>query len=331
MNEWLPEIDAWRDAGEKVVTATVVNVRGSAPRPVGARLAVNRDGDMAGSVSGGCVESAVVISALEVMESGVGRLEHYGISDEMAWEVGLSCGGMIDVWIAPLGDNSAIDKARARQRSGESVALVTWLDGSGKQLVISDYAWEQSGLVDWSGTQVYVELFPTVKQLVIFGAVHIAQPLSRYAQDIGFDVVIVDARKALATQSRFPNVERILTVWPDEAYEQLAITDRTWIAILSHDPKFDEPAILGALNTKAAYIGAVGSRKTNQDRRERLREGGVSEEQLERLHGPIGLDIGGKTPEEMAISILAEMIAIEHGRDGGMLRSTSGWIRGVRT
>ena len=331
MNEWLPEIDAWRDAGENVVTATVVNVKGSAPRPVGARLAVNKDGDMAGSVSGGCVESAVVHSALEVMESGSGRLEHFGISDEMAWDVGLSCGGMIDVWIQPLAQNSAIDEARARQKAGESVALVTWMDGSGKQLVVSDFAWEQSGLVDWDGSQVYVELFPTVKQLVIFGAVHTAQPLSRYAQDLGFEVVIVDARKALATKERFPNVEKILTLWPDAAYEQLTITDSTWIAILSHDPKFDEPAILGALNTDAAYIGTVGSQKTNEERRERLREAGVSEEQLDRLHGPIGLNIGGKTPEEMAISILAEMIAIDHGRDGAMLKSATGSITGART
>lgn len=329
MNEWLPEIDTWREAGEKVVTATVVSVQGSAPRPVGARLAVNTDGDMAGSVSGGCVESAVVISALEVMDAGVGRLEHFGISDEMAWDVGLSCGGVIDVWVAPLGENAAIDEARARQQAGESVALVTWMDGSGRQLVFGDYAWEQSGLADLDGSQVYVEIFQTVKQLVIFGAVHTAQPLSRYAQDLGFNVVVVDARTALATKDRFPNVERILTVWPDAAFQELTITDSTWIAILSHDPKFDEPAILGALATDAAYIGTVGSRKTNADRRERLREAGVSDEQLARLHGPIGLNIGGKTPEEMAISILAEMIAIEHGRDGGMLRTSSGSISGT--
>lgn len=331
MNEWLPEIDAWRDAGESVVVATVVNVQGSAPRPVGARLAVNQAGDMAGSVSGGCVESAVVISALEVMDAGTGRLEHFGISDEMAWDVGLNCGGTIDVWIEPLKRNAAIDEARARQKNGERVALVSWLDGTGRQIVTSDFAWEQSGLFNWDGSTVYVELFPTVKQLVIFGAVHTAQPLSRYAQDLGFDVVIVDARTALATRDRFPHVERILTAWPEKAYEQLTITDSTWIAILSHDPKFDEPAILGALNTNAAYIGTVGSRKTNEDRRERLRQAGVSEEQIARLHGPIGLNIGGRTPEEMAISILAEMIAIEHGRDGAMLRSSTGSITGART
>lgn len=330
MNEWLPEIDTWRAAGEEIVLATVVKVTGSAPRPVGARLAVNRSGQMAGSVSGGCVESAVVIAALEVMDTGTGRLVHYGISDEMAWDVGLSCGGMIDVWIAPLPAHGGIDDARALQQAGEHVALQTWLDGSGREHVVTDGIPEQSGIIAIDGAPVFVEVFPPARQLIIFGAVHTAQPLSRYAQDLGFEVVVVDARKALATPERFPNVERILTVWPDEAYRQLTITPSTWIAILSHDPKFDEPAILGALATPAAYIGTVGSRKTNADRRERLREAGVSEDQLARLHGPIGLDIGGKTPEEMAISILAEMIAIDHGREGGMLRSSSGSISGSR-
>ena len=326
MNEWLPEINSWRDAGENVVIATVAKVQGSAPRPVGARLAVNASGDMAGSVSGGCVESAVVISAMDVQESGVGKLEHFGISDEMAWDVGLSCGGVIDVWIEPM--HAGLDEALARQKAGEDVTLVTWLDGSGKHLVTSERIADENGMVDWNGSQVLIERFPPVRQLVIFGAVHTAQPLSRYAQDLGFDVVVVDARTALATSERFPNVERIITAWPEQAYEQLEINASTWIAILSHDPKFDEPAITGALATDAAYIGTVGSRKTNADRRERLLASGVSEEQLSRLHGPIGLDIGGRTPEAMAISILAEMIAIENGRDGGMLKSTSGSIVG---
>lgn len=179
-----------------------------------------------------------------------------------------------------------------------------------------------------SGREVFFDSHPLPQHLVIFGAVHVAQPLSRYAQDMGFRVTIVDARKALATRDRFPNVERIIQAWPDKAYQELTIGPNTWIAILSHDPKFDEPAILGALETQARYIGTVGSRKTNVDRRERLREAGASDDDLARLHGPIGLNIGGKTPEEMAISILGEMIAIRYGRDGGMLREASGSIRG---
>lgn len=326
MNEWLPEINTWRDSGQEVVIATVTSVQGSAPRPVGARLAVNASSEMAGSVSGGCVESAVVVSAMDVIETGVGKLEHFGISDEMAWDVGLSCGGIIDVWLEPM--HAELDEARARQKAGEDITLVTWLDGSGRHLVTADNAWDENGMVDWNGSQVLVERFSPARQLVIFGAVHTAQPLSRYAQDLGFEVVIVDARTALATQDRFPNVENIITAWPEAAYEQLQITSSTWIAILSHDPKFDEPAIVGALATDAAYIGTVGSRKTNIDRRERLLESGVREEQLARLHGPIGLNIGGKTPEEMAISILAEMIAIDNGRDGGMLKASTGSISG---
>lgn len=178
------------------------------------------------------------------------------------------------------------------------------------------------------GQEVFFDIHPLPQHLVIFGAVHVAQPLSRYAQDLGFRVTVVDARKALATEERFPNVDRLIKAWPKDAYQQLTVGPNTWIAILSHDPKFDEPAILGALATDARYIGAVGSRKTNADRRERLRESGVSDEDLARLHGPIGLNIGGQTPEEMAISILGEMIAIRYKRDGGMLRDAAGSIRG---
>jgi xanthine dehydrogenase accessory factor len=187
---------------------------------------------------------------------------------------------------------------------------------------------ERSESREIHGREVFFDVHPQPQHLVIFGAVHVAQPLSRYAQDLGFRVTVVDARTALATEERFPNVERLIRAWPDAAYEQMKIGRNTWIAILSHDPKFDEPAILGALKTGARYIGTVGSRKTNADRRERLLEAGVSDDDLSRLHGPIGLNIGGKTPEEMAISILAEMIAIRNGRDGGMLRDASGSIRG---
>lgn len=187
---------------------------------------------------------------------------------------------------------------------------------------------ERSEAREVAGREIFFDVHPLPQHLVIFGAVHVAQPLSRYAQDLGFRVTVVDARRALATRERFPNVDRLIRAWPDDAYTQITIGPNTWVAILTHDPKFDEPAILGALKTEARYIGAVGSRKTNADRRERLREAGVSDEDLDRLHGPIGLNIGGRTPEEMAIAILAEMIAIRYGRDGGKLREAAGSIRG---
>lgn len=177
-------------------------------------------------------------------------------------------------------------------------------------------------------TRVFLDVFQPRPQLVIFGAVHTAQALDEFARKLGYRVVVVDARRALATRERFPDVDQLITAWPDEAYQQLNILPSTSIAILSHDPKFDEPAILGALKTPARYIGAVGSRKTARERVERLREGGVGEEQIARIHGPIGLDIGGGTPEEMAISVLAEMISVAHGRGGKSLSTLDGAIHG---
>jgi len=187
---------------------------------------------------------------------------------------------------------------------------------------------EKSGIVSLgNGVDAFIEVIPVPPQLVIFGAVHVAQALIPVARTVGFDVVVVDARQQLATPERFPDVDQLLVAWPDDALQQLKITKTTAIAILTHDPKFDEPAILGSLATPAMYIGAVGSRKTNADRRERIRASGVSDEQLDRLHGPIGLDIGGRSPEEMAISIIAEIIAVRNGRTGKALRDTAGSIR----
>lgn len=174
---------------------------------------------------------------------------------------------------------------------------------------------------------VFIETFPPPPLLLIFGAVHVAQPLARIAKMLGFRVIVSDARAKLATPERFPDVDRLIVAWPDEALEELSIGPNTYIAILTHDPKFDEPALLGALKTPARYIGAVGSRRTNADRRERLRAAGVDEESLARVRGPIGLDIGASTPEEVAISILAEIIASRHGRQGGPLTAATGNIR----
>lgn len=202
------------------------------------------------------------------------------------------------------------------------------LDAEAAETARELLAAEKSDTVTFGEREIFFDTFPLSPHLVIFGAVHVAQALSRFAQDLGFRITVVDARRVLATQARFPNVEEIITKWPDEAYETLEIGPNTWIAILTHDPKFDEPALLGALATEARYIGAVGSRKTNADRRERLRDAGVSDEDLQRVRGPIGLDIGGSTPEEMAIAILAEMIAVRYGRSGGFLVDAKGRIRG---
>ena len=178
--------------------------------------------------------------------------------------------------------------------------------------------------------EVFLETFPPPPTLLIFGAVHVAQALTRFAKALGFDVVVADARAKLATRERFPDADRIIVGWPDEALDGLTITPNTYVAILTHDPKFDEPALLGTLETPARYVGAVGSRRTNRDRRRRLREAGVPLAHLDRIRGPIGLDIGAESPEEMAISILAEIIAVRHGRAGGPLTEAAGRIRGPR-
>jgi xanthine dehydrogenase accessory factor len=176
--------------------------------------------------------------------------------------------------------------------------------------------------------EVFLETFPPPPVLLIFGGVHAAQPLCHFAKRLGFDVIVSDARAKLATAERFPEADRIIVAWPDEALRQLDIGRNWYIAILTHDPKFDEPALLGTMDSAARYIGAVGSRKTNRDRRRRLEEAGATPQQMARIRGPIGLDIGAETPEEMAISILAEIVSIRHGRAGGMLTAATGNIRG---
>ncbi|MGI8485959.1 MAG: XdhC family protein [Thermomicrobiales bacterium] len=201
------------------------------------------------------------------------------------------------------------------------------LDSAAENIAREMLADERAGVRVIEDIDVFVDVYPAPAQLIIFGAVHIAQALAKFAKPLGYRVIVVDARQALATHERFPDVDELIVEWPDVAFKQLQVTPNTSIAILTHDPKFDEPALLGALDTDAVYIGAVGSRKTNIDRRQRLADNGVDPESVARIRGPIGLDIGGSTPEEMAISILAEIIAVRHGRIGGSLKQGSGPIR----
>jgi xanthine dehydrogenase accessory factor len=254
---------------------------------------------------------------------------------------------------APTG-GAIYDEARRLAAEGKLVVVATVVEGEGigsKALMGTEvvagtlgsealdnavlHAIAGSGGTPASGllviddeTRVFLDVFQSSPQLIIFGAVHTAQALDWFARKLGYRVVVVDARRALATRERFPDTDQLIVAWPDDAYQQLTITPSTAIAILSHDPKFDDPALQGALRTEARYIGAVGSRKTNQERRERLRSAGFSDEQIARIHGPIGLNIGGSTPEEMAVSVLAEIIAATHGRDGQSLSVIQGAIRG---
>lgn len=215
-------------------------------------------------------------------------------------------------------EGELIDEAFSRLIAGEASELLR-----AEESATRDYSLPDGGTV-----RVFIETFPPAPLLLIFGAVHVAQAMNRFAKDLGFRVVVSDARRTLATRERFPLADQILIDWPDDTLAKIEVPENTAIVILTHDPKFDEPAIFGSFKTPARYIGSVGSRKTSAERRERLRKQGVSEEDLARLHAPMGLNIGGNSPEEMALSILGEIIATRYGRPGGFLADAKGSIRG---
>ena len=333
MREILSELDRWRARGDRIALARVVATRRSAPRPVGSKLIVSETGELAGSISGGCVESEVVEAAREVLAGGEAKLLTFGISDELALSVGLPCGGEIDVWVdepdAELLDQLA-DVARTEQRA---VFFVDVEDGSERlsrdgddevadELIRSGH----SKIVELHGRRVFADVFGPPPRLFVYGAVDTADALCAAAKAIGWRTVVGDARARFATPERLPNADEIVVAWPDEALARVAPDHTTAILVLTHDDKFDLPLLTGALATDAYYIGALGSRR-NQDRRsERLRDEGVDEADLARINGPAGLDIGAHTPAETAVSMLAEIMAVRAGRDGGRLKDTSGRI-----
>jgi xanthine dehydrogenase accessory factor len=361
MKELLPTLEAWRRDGVGVGRAVVVRTFGSAPRPEGAVLLRADDGRIAGSVSGGCVEGAAAEEIERARRDGHSRVIRYGISDEEAWDVGLACGGTIDVLIEPALPASVETGARNR-----SVAIATPLpadappaefgpsppgDGAppAAQVVLAadgivegslgstaadaallDAAREAllrgtSRTVEIEGRSVFVEAFPARPRLVVVGAVEVARSLVRFARELGFETIVVDGRASFATPERFPadQVDQLIVGWPDEVAEQIGLGPDDAVAVLTHDVKFDEPAIVEALRRNCRYVGAVGSRKTQGDRRERLREAGVSEDELARLRGPVGLDLGGRAPAETALAIMAEVVANRYGGSGRPMREAA--------
>ncbi|MBN1314709.1 MAG: XdhC family protein [Anaerolineales bacterium] len=335
MNVLFDEINTWMDAGIKTAIATVVKVSGSAPRPLGARMLIAEDGRFAGSVSGGCVESAVIQEAMEALKGDARRL-HFGITDEMSWEVGLACGGKIDVLVQPA-DPEIWQTCQQLVEKKTEFSLLTVINGPpktlGRQAIIvksdAPVGFEfpkdvqvcvlDAPLLEFEpGQEILVEPFLSPPVMLIVGGVHAAVPLSQLAHMMGYRVVIADPRRHFANQERFPNVEQILVEWPQKAFEQVRIDGQSAVVILTHDPKIDEPALTAALETEAFYVGAIGSRKTHAKRKVNYAHLGVKK--LERIHGPIGLDIGGDTPEEMALSIMAEITAVKYGRRGGFLK-----------
>ena len=341
MREALKALQAWTQAGQPAALATVVRTWGSAPRRPGAKMAISQAGEMAGSVSGGCVEAAVVEEALRTLQSGARKLLHFEVQDEAAWEVGLTCGGRLEVFVEPVGSAEAVFQALAEAidraepavralviRGPEEVlgqSALIWPDGEvlgtlDPSLAESLRAHLQDRAAPGSAEtwihahpdgEVEVFLDPVLPPatLVIVGAVHIAMALTRLAKVLGFRVVVIDPRRRFATSERFPEADALLTQWPDEGLRGAGLNPSTAVAVLSHDPKLDDPALLAALRSPAGYVGALGSRRTNARRRSRLLEAGLSEQELARLHAPIGLDLGGGSPEEIALSILAEIVA----------------------
>jgi xanthine dehydrogenase accessory factor len=281
MKEAADELRRWRERGDRhLALATVVATRRSAPRPVGSRLAVSEHGELAGSVSGGCVEGEVAVVAREVLAEGEPRLLTYGISDEQAGSVGLPCGGEIDVSIerVPLSELERLVEEAAPHR------------------------------------------------LLVFGAVDIAEALCRGAKQLGWEAIVADPRATFATRERIASADELLVEWPDQALERVRPDQRTAVVVLTHEERFDVPALAGALRSGAFYVGAIGSRRTQERRRELLLEEGLAEEDVDRLSGPTGLDLGAETPAETAVSILAEILAVRAGRSGGRLRDAKGRI-----
>jgi xanthine dehydrogenase accessory factor len=302
-------------------------------------MLATRDGTIAGSVSGGCVESATAIEIGEALSRGSPKLVTFGVTDERAWEVGLACGGTIKVFVEPQVRPEVL--AAARGPGGEVVATVISgpkvgasvrvlesgrIEGSLpvdvplealRETALTALKRETStsrGFETESGPfSVFFEVFPRQPRLVIFGGVQIAVALVPLAKALGYRTIIADGREAFIGRDRFPDADELILAWPEAAFERIGLDSSCYVCVLSHDPKFDEPALQVALRSPAAYVGAIGSRKTQSARRERLREAGITPEQLERLHGPIGLDLGGRQPAETALAILAEMTAVRYG------------------
>ena len=317
MRDILPTLVRWRSEGCRVAIATVVERRGSAPRDPGASLALNDRGEIAGSVTGGCVEPSVIREAQEVLDGGSARVREYGITDDQAFEVGLACGGTVGILVAKL-DLSllpALDEAVVADRPAALTMAATG-PKLGEQQVHEGAAGPvarllsngESALADVDGEAVFVHALAPRPTMIIFGAIDHAAALARVGKLLGYRVTVCDARSAFVTPERFPEADELVVEWPDSFLERTQVDERTVICVLTHDEKFDVPALIAALETPAVYIGAMGSKVTTADREERLRAEGVDDAGIARIHAPIGLAIGARSPEEVAVAIGAEIV-----------------------
>ena len=366
MRDILTQIRRWQSAGDTFALATVVDTSSSAPRGPGAAVAVHPDGTVLGSVSGGCVEGAVVETCREVLSGAPPQLVTYGYSDDEAFAVGLTCGGTIHVFVQAIPPDHTIDTGaigdavdadapvaaativEGSEQAGTSV--VVWSDrveGSfgveGLDVAVVDDArgmlaqgisgrrhYGPGGERRRDDVGVFVEAFAPRPRMLVFGAIDFASAVARMGRFLGFQVTVCDAREVFATRARFPEADEIVVEWPHRYLQATDVDERTVICVLTHDPKFDVPVLVEALRTEAAFIGVMGSRRTHEDRLGRLRDEGVAEAELARLHSPIGLDLGGRTPEETAVSIAAEIVQQRWGGTGQPLTETAGRIHADR-
>ena len=315
MREVLNDLNEWTKDGEDIALATVIETWGSSPRPLGSKMLVTASGKMAGSVSNGCIEGAVFEEAQKVIKSGQPKIAAFGVADDVAFEVGLACGGHIEVFIQPLG--KAHRQVVGMLNRNEPATLRTNLVSGEAEVVTGTPPGTELARRDGD---VFVEPFRRPAHLVIIGAIHIAIPLHRLAKLMGYRVTVIDARAKFATKERFPEADELIVAWPDEAMARLTVDNSTYVVILTHDPKFDLPALRSVLKKDAGYIGAIGSRKTNQNRFDALRKEGFTEAELARVHGPIGLDLGSRGAEETALGILAEITAARFGGSGAAMK-----------
>ncbi|MFF9604063.1 XdhC family protein [Streptomyces sp. NPDC014684] len=362
MREILPALERWYRAGVPFGLATVVAVSRSAPRGPGAAMAVGPDDEVLGSVSGGCVEGAVFELAQEVAASGAARLVTYGYSDADAFAVGLTCGGEITLLVRAVtpGSDPAFGRVAASVAAGEPVTVATVIDGpaprgaaravwpdgaegtlgaAGLDLAVTadargELALGASVLRHYGphgerredSVTVFLQSFAPPPRMLVFGAIDYAAAVARIGSFLGYRVTVCDARPVFATPKRFPDGVEVVVDWPHRYLAATGTDRRTVICVLTHDPKFDVPLLEEALRRPAAYIGAMGSRRTHDERRERLAEAGVTEVELARLRSPLGLDLGARTPEEVAVSVAAEIVALRWGGSGAPLTSTAGAI-----
>ena len=322
MTELGDRIARWRARGERVALATVVATRRSAPRPVGSKLGVSEGGELLGSVSGGCVESDVAVQGAEVIADGAPRLLTYGIDDDQAWSVGLPCGGEIDVFVERF-EGELPDPY-------EPAVVLTVLEGerAGERRIVEPEAIDPgpSRVLELDGERVFAEVLGPAPRLLVVGATDTAEELCHAAKALGWRTAVADPRAGLVTRERLPSPDELVAAWPDEALRRLAPGADTAVVVLTHEERLDVPALSTALRSDAFYVGAIGSRRTQERRRERLLEAGLGEDDLERIAGPAGLDLGAYSPAETAVSILAEVLAVRAGRSGGRLVERSGPI-----